>query len=89
MNQKKPLIFFLTPLLLLSCLLPLDAVPLSRSLALSNQGAVTVKVADQVTTRETLEEKGVFVNGRMDIELDDYHPPAANGRHDPKNPAGP
>ena len=29
MNQKKPLIFFLTPLFLLSCLLPLDAGPLS------------------------------------------------------------
>lgn len=48
---------------------------------------VYVNFLAQVTTGETLVEKGVSVNGRMDFELNDYRP-GANPHHDPSVPAG-
>ena len=43
----------------------------------------------QVINKPMLFEEGVPVNGRMDIELDDYPGSGANSRHDPKNPVKP
>ncbi|CAL9046204.1 unnamed protein product, partial [Musa banksii] len=88
MEQKKPLSHLLA-LLLLSCLLSVDAAPLSGTFALKNQDEAEMKVADQVINKETPEEGGVSLNERMDFELDDYPGSGANSRHDPKNPGKP
>ncbi|WOL14730.1 hypothetical protein Cni_G23511 [Canna indica] len=87
MDQKKlPLNHLFLLLLLLSCLLSLDAAPLSRSLALmKNQDGA----ASKVINTEIVVEEGGFVNGRMSIELNDYPGSGANSRHDPKNPGKP
>ncbi|CAD5180056.1 unnamed protein product [Musa acuminata subsp. malaccensis] len=89
MVQTKALNHLLTLLLFLSFILSLDAAPLSRRLALRNQDDTAIKAAEQVINKPMLFEEGVPVNGRMDIELDDYPGSGANSRHDPKNPVKP
>ncbi|RWW13399.1 hypothetical protein BHE74_00010391 [Ensete ventricosum] len=88
MDRKKPLNHLLA-LLLLSCLLSMDAAPLSRTFALRNRDEAATKVADQVIDKETAEEGGVSLNERTGFELDDYPGSGANSRHDPKNPGKP
>ncbi|XP_008792511.2 uncharacterized protein LOC103709093 isoform X1 [Phoenix dactylifera] len=85
MDHKKPLLQLLALLLFLSCLLlPLGAVPLSRSLALGNKEPQLPEVTDQAMVREVrmMEEE----IARMDIESNDYPGSGANNRHDPRSP---
>ncbi|URE09718.1 hypothetical protein MUK42_04103 [Musa troglodytarum] len=94
MVQPKALNHLLTLLLFLSFILSLDAAPLSSnvlkgSLALRDQDETAIKGAEQVINKPMLFEEGVPVNGRMDIELNDYPGSGANSRHDPKNPVKP
>ncbi|RWW01113.1 hypothetical protein BHE74_00029315 [Ensete ventricosum] len=88
MDQKQPLNHLFT-LLLLSCLLSLEAAPLSRVLASRNQDKAVMKAAVHVIDKEMIVTEGVPVNGEMDIELNDYPGSGANSRHDPKNPRKP
>ncbi|THU51619.1 hypothetical protein C4D60_Mb06t32930 [Musa balbisiana] len=81
MVQTKALNHLLTLLLFLSFILSLDAAPLSSNLLMS--------LLVQVIDKPMLFEEGVPVNGRVDIELDDYPGSGANSRHDPKNPVKP
>ncbi|KAG6491889.1 hypothetical protein ZIOFF_046830 [Zingiber officinale] len=69
MDLKSPSNHLLT-LLLLTFLFSLDAVPLSRTLALIQMTNQQMEVAER----------------RMDVELHDYPGSGANSRHDPKNP---
>ncbi|XP_042414581.1 uncharacterized protein LOC122003544 [Zingiber officinale] len=81
MDLKSPSNHLLT-LLLLTFLFSLDAVPLSRTLSLSNQDAAAItKVANQMTNQQM-----EVAERRMDVELHDYPGSGANSRHDPKNP---
>ncbi|CAL9210097.1 unnamed protein product [Musa hybrid cultivar] len=89
MDQKQPLNHLFTVLLLLSCLLSLEAAPLSRILASRNQDRAVTKAAVQVINKEMIVTEGVPVSGAMDIELNDYPGSGANSHHDPKNPRKP
>ncbi|CAD5197293.1 unnamed protein product [Musa acuminata subsp. malaccensis] len=89
MDQKQPLNHLFTLLLLLSCLLSLEAAPLSRILASRNQDRAVMKAAVQVINKEMIVTEGVPVSGAMDIELNDYPGSGANSHHDPKNPRKP
>lgn len=83
MDHRKPLLQLLA-LLFLSCLLlPLGAVPLSRSLALGNQEQPLPEVTNQVMARE--ERMMQEEMARMDMETD-YPGSGANNRHDPRTP---
>ncbi|URD79386.1 hypothetical protein MUK42_05202 [Musa troglodytarum] len=88
MDRKQPLNHLFT-LLLLSCLLSLEAAPLSRILASRNQDGAVTKAAVQVIDKEMTVAEAVPASGEMDIELHDYPGSGANSRHDPKNPRKP
>ncbi|URD79385.1 hypothetical protein MUK42_05202 [Musa troglodytarum] len=93
MDRKQPLNHLFT-LLLLSCLLSLEAAPLSSTvrqgiLASRNQDGAVTKAAVQVIDKEMTVAEAVPASGEMDIELHDYPGSGANSRHDPKNPRKP
>ncbi|KAI4335988.1 hypothetical protein L6164_014570 [Bauhinia variegata] len=73
-------------LLGLSHLICLKAVPVTRteSLMQNPQVDAILENTNQVSTVENLEEPSI--SERMDLELHDYPPSGANGRHTPRAP---
>ncbi|KAK1291720.1 hypothetical protein QJS10_CPB17g01545 [Acorus calamus] len=88
----KLLLHFFMLFLVMSLLLPLHAIPLSRSLTLMNQDMSSLEMIEQEDGGRggggalEVEELG---HGRMDLERNDYPGSGANNRHDPRNPGRP
>ncbi|KAF3330636.1 hypothetical protein FCM35_KLT03990 [Carex littledalei] len=85
MENRRYLLNLFALFLVLSHLLPLSAVPLSRNLALKNQNLPAEEIANQaipIKEETNLGEK----MARMDIEINDYPGSGANPRHDPRSP---
>ncbi|XP_057420465.1 uncharacterized protein LOC130714576 isoform X1 [Lotus japonicus] len=79
-------LFFI--LLVLSHLLCLEAVPVTRTENLMQDLQVqpTLKNAHKVVTEKNWHLQEPTITERMDLELNDYAPSGANGRHTPRGP---
>ncbi|KAH9606808.1 hypothetical protein KSS87_001118 [Heliosperma pusillum] len=90
MALRSFLILLLVFLLSCSHLLSLNAIPLSRGLNMlpSNRGEILVSESmnenEKMNVQDMIEED--IIEGRMDIEKNDYGPPTSNPVHTPKPP---
>ncbi|KAJ3702007.1 hypothetical protein LUZ61_005712 [Rhynchospora tenuis] len=85
MEKRSHLLTVFAMFLMLSYLLPLSAVPLSRDLALKTQNLSATEIPNQATTTKEGQNLGEEM-ARMDAEINDYPSPHPNPRHDPTRP---